>query len=180
MRWHSILLPVLQTADKRRVVDVLFSLCARIASLGGHQPRCGRVCIDRLRRLSLELRGFPGWPGVPVADAPFPWRVFIEAHVYTFTFLVRREIGRYSQSVSSAPTLCEIKRQVWAALRSCRKQLLSAVLIIWERNTGQEYWIDTYADTWPRIGIARSLDFGWRCDPQKQATRTMQSDCAAE
>jgi hypothetical protein len=64
--------------------------------------------------------------------------------MYTFTLLVHQGAGAYSETVSHLSSLVDVKRDVCSALRVCRKQVLSAVLIIHDVQSGCEYWIDTY------------------------------------
>lgn len=64
--------------------------------------------------------------------------------MFTFTLLVRQGTGSYSETVCPVASLPDVKRIVKSTLRCCRKQLISAVLIVRDRETGGEYWIDTY------------------------------------
>src|SRR6476661_1411884 len=63
------------------------------------------------------------------------------APMYTFTFLVSQGTGAYFETVSRLASLADVKRNVFFTLRSCRKELLSAVVIVRDPQGGGEYWI---------------------------------------
>jgi hypothetical protein len=64
--------------------------------------------------------------------------------MYTCTFLISQGTGAYFETVSRLALLADVKRNVFSTLRSCRKELLSAVVIVRDVQGGGEYWIDTY------------------------------------